>query len=88
MAFFNFISDHWETLAIFQGVAFFFFGVRLLLVAYRSLTSGELLHQKVVCRKNGNPIMFWLLFAIYGVIGLCLLISAVRMLSGDITLPL
>lgn len=82
-------------MATFQGAMFFFFGVGLLLMTYRSLTTGWL-----PCGPNGfkgrleftrseQPIGFWLMFALYSVGGVWLLVFSLRLLAGQVEpLPL
>lgn len=82
-------------MTIFQGLLFLFFGVGLLLVNYRALTSGWLpcgpngIKGRLEFRRDTSPLMFWLMFAIYTTAGLALIIFAVRLLAGlAVPLPL
>ena len=76
-------------MAIFQGAMCLFFGVGLLLVISRSLTTGWLpcgpkgLRGRMEFRRNEQAIGFWLMFALYGVAGAWLLVVGVRLLAGQ-----
>ena len=54
-------------MTIFQGLLFLFFGVGLLLVNYRALTSGWLpcgpngIKGRLEFRRDTSPLMFWLI---------------------------
>ncbi len=82
-------------MAVFQGLVFLVFGSGLLLVDWRSLSRGWLpcgpkgLDGRLEFRRNEQPVLFWLMFVLYGGAGLALLIFALRLLIGSATpLPL
>ncbi len=76
-------------MAIFQGAMFLFFGVGLLLMIYRSLTTGWLpcgpngFKGRQELKRHEQPIGFWLMFALYGAAGVTLLVFAIRLLAGQ-----
>jgi hypothetical protein len=75
-------------MALLQGLLFLVFGLGLLLVDYRSLARGCLpcgsngLGGRLEFRKDRQPMMYWVLFALYAVAGLALTILALRVLAG------
>lgn len=82
-------------MAIFQGAMFLFFGVGLLLMNYRSLTTGWLpcgpngLKGRLEFKKKEQPIGFWLMFTLYGAGGVWLLVFGMGLLAGHVEpLPL
>ena len=82
-------------MAIFQGAMFLFFGVGLLLMNYRSLTTGWLpcgpngFKGRLVFKKQEQPIGFWLMFTLYGAGGVWLLVFGMGLLAGQVEpLPL
>jgi len=76
-------------MSIFQGLLFLLFGAGLLLVDYRALRSGWLpcgpngLKGSLEFRKNEQPAGFWVMFVLYGGVGLWLLVFALRLLAGQ-----
>lgn len=74
---------------LFQGLLFMFLGVGLLVVDYRSLTSGWLpcgpngLQGRLVFRREERPFAYWLMFTVYGVAGFWLAIYALAVLLGN-----
>lgn len=74
---------------IFQGLLFLFFGIGLLLVVYQSLSRGWLpcgpngLKGRVGFHRSEQPLLYWLMFIVYGSAGIALTIFAVRLLFGD-----
>lgn len=82
-------------MAIFQGIVLLVFGTGLLLVDYRSLSTGWL-----PCRPNGfrgrlefkrleRPFAYWLMFGAYGAGGIWLLALGASILTGRVApLPL
>jgi len=82
-------------MTIFQGVLFLFFGVGLLIVNYRALSSGWLpcgpngLKGRLEVQRQIHPLAFWLVFVVYTAGGLALMIYAIRLLAGwALPLPL
>jgi hypothetical protein len=75
-------------MAVLQGVLFLIFGVGLLLVIYRSLTTGWLpcgpngLKGRLEFTRHQQPIGFWLMFALYGAAGIWLLLFSIGLLLG------
>jgi hypothetical protein len=75
---------------LFQGLLFLFFGVGLVVVAIRSLTSGWLpcgpngFKGRLEFRRKDQPFRYWLMFAVYGVAGFWLAGYAVGILSGAV----
>lgn len=75
-------------MAIFQGLLFLFFGVGLLIIDYRSLSTGWLpcgpkgLKGRVEFTRTDQPFGYWLMFAVYGIGGLWLFILSLRLLAG------
>ncbi len=73
---------------LFQGLLFLFFGVGLLIIVVRSLDSGWLpcgpngLKGRLEFRRNENPFMYWVMFAVYGIAGIWLTLFAVAVLLG------
>ena len=76
-------------MAIVQGLVFLFFGVGLLLVDYQSLSRGWLpcgpkgFSGRLEFRRNEQPVLFWLMFLVYGAAGIALIVFAVRLLLGN-----
>jgi len=76
-------------MAIIQGLVFLFFGVGLLLVDYQSLSRGWLpcgpkgFSERLEFRRNEQPLLFWLMFLVYGTAGIALIVFAVRLLLGS-----
>ena len=82
-------------MATFQGLFFLVLGMGLLVVDYRSLSRGWL-----PCGPNGfkgrlefhraaQPLLFWLMFTVYGAAGVYLIVFATRVLLGSVEpLPL
>lgn len=74
----------------FQGILFLFFGVGLLLMDYRALSSGWLpcgpkgLKGRLEFKKNAQPVGFWLMFILYGAAGIWLVIFALRLFAGQV----
>lgn len=82
-------------MASFEGAMFLCFGVGLLLVIYRSLTTGWLpcgpnaFKGRLEFKRNKQPIGFWLMFALYGIGGIWVLIFGLRLLARQVApLPL
>ncbi|MGH8797652.1 MAG: hypothetical protein ACREXI_11380 [Caldimonas sp.] len=82
-------------MAVFQGLIFLVFGSGLLWVDWQSLSRGWLpcgpkgLDGRVEFRRNEQPVLFWLMFLLYGGAGLALLTFSLRLLIGSATpLPL
>jgi hypothetical protein len=76
-------------MALFQGLFFLFFGVGILIMDYRSLSSGWLpfgpngFKGRLEINRNDNEMMYWLLFALYAIAGTVLIIFALRVLAGS-----
>jgi hypothetical protein len=79
-------------MAIFQGAMLLVFGVGLMLVAYRSLATGKLpcgpdiflgLNGRFGFKRDGQPLIYWLMFALYGTTRLRLLVLGMRLLTGQ-----
>jgi hypothetical protein len=74
--------------AMVQAAFFLIFGVGLLGVDFQSLGKGVLpcgargLQGKTEFSRKDQPVLYWLMFAVYGAGGLWLIIHAVRLLSG------
>jgi hypothetical protein len=80
---------------LFQGLLFLILGVGLIVVAMRSLASGWLpcgpngLKGRLEFRRNERPVLYWLMFVVYGVAGFWLAIFALWVLLGTVPpLPL
>ncbi len=74
-------------MAIFQGILFSILGAGLLIVDWRSLTSGRLpcghgLMGRVEFTRTDEPLGYWLMFILYGVGGAWLVIFSLRLLAG------
>jgi hypothetical protein len=82
-------------MATFQGLLLLFFGIGLLVVDYRSLSRGWLpcgpngFKGRLEFRRSEQPLLYWLLFTVYGAAGAYLTVFAVRVLLGSVEpLPL
>lgn len=80
---------------LFQGLLFLFFGIGLVTVALRSLSTGWLpcgpngFKGRLEFHRKDQPFRFWLMFAVYGVAGFWLAGYAVGILVGTVPpLPL
>lgn len=75
-------------MAVFQGVLFLFFGVGLIAMDWRSLKTGWLpcgsngLKGRLEFTRAGQPLGYWVMFALYGVGGVWLVILSLRLLAG------
>ena len=70
-------------MALAQGLLFLLFGIGLLAVDYRALSTGWLPCGPKGLRARGEqPFGFWLMFVVYGAGGLWLAIFALRLLAG------
>ncbi len=78
---------------LFQVLLFLFFGVGLLVVDLRSLSSGWLpcgpngLKGRLEFRRREQPVRYWLMFVVYGIAGFWLAIFALRLLAGSASPP-
>jgi hypothetical protein len=78
-------------MSLFQGLLFLILGVGLLIMDYRSLSTGWLpygpkgLSGRLELRKDQQPLVFWLLFVLYAVAGIALATFALRLLVGIAT---
>lgn len=74
---------------LFQGLLFMFLGVSLVVVDFRSLSSGWLpcgpdwLKGQLVFRRDESPFAYWLMLVVYGVAGFALAIYALAVLLGN-----
>lgn len=82
-------------MATLQGLLFLFLGIGLLVVDYRSLSRGWLpcgpngFKGRLEFRRAEQPLLYWLMFIVYGVAGVYLTVFAVRLLIGGVEpLPL
>jgi hypothetical protein len=82
-------------MAILQSAILLFFGVGLVLVNYRSLTTGWLpcgpngFKGRLEFKRSEQPVGFWLMFALYGAGGAWLVVFGLRLLAGQVeSLPL
>ena len=75
-------------MALVQGLLFLFFGVGLLVVDYRALSTGWLPcgpkgpKGRLEFDRHKQPLGFWLMFLVYGAGGLWLAVFALRLLAG------
>ena len=75
-------------MGIFQGLLLLAFGLGLLGVDLRALTTGRLpcgsngLRGRLWVARSAQPAGFWLMFALYGAGGAWLAIFALRLLAG------
>jgi hypothetical protein len=81
--------------SVIQAAFFLIFGFGLLGVCYQSLAKGSLpcgpngLRGRTEFRRRDQPLLYWMMFAVYGVGGLWLIVYALRLLGGTTTpLPL
>jgi hypothetical protein len=76
-------------MALFQGLIFLFFGLALVFVDYQSLSRGWLpcgpngLKGRLEFHRSEQPLLFWLMFLVYGAAGLALTVFAIRLLIGS-----
>ena len=82
--------------AFLQGLFFLLLGIWLLRYDYRAFTIGTIatgasresvrrnFYDKRVVSKIDDPIAFWLVFIIYGVIGISLIIYSIRLFIGNV----
>lgn len=82
-------------MALFQGIFFLVLGLGLLGVAYQSLARGWLpfgsngLKGRLEWRRDEQPALFWLTWALYATAGLVMAVFALGLLLGVSTpLPL
>lgn len=82
-------------MAVFQGLIFLVLGAGLLFVVYQSLARGWLpcgpngFKGRLEFHRNRQPVLYWLMFALYGAAGVVLTIFALQLLTGNATpLPL
>lgn len=74
-----------------QAAFFVIFGFGLIGVCYRSLSRGSLpcgpngLKGRTEFSRRDQPLLYWLMFAVYGAGGLWLIVYALRLLSGAAT---
>ncbi len=75
-------------MALFQAIFFLLLGLGLLLVDYQSLRRGWLpcgpngLSGRLEFHRDRQPILYWLMFLLYGAAGVALILFAVRLLFG------
>jgi len=75
-------------MAVFQGIMFLFFGLGFLLMDFRSLKSGWLpcgsngLKGRLELRRDDQPLVYWVLFTLYGAGGARLVVFSLRLLTG------
>jgi hypothetical protein len=80
--------------ALAQAALFLVFGIGLLVVDYRALTTGWLpcgrgLTGRLELRKSERPLAFWAMFTVYGAGGVWLAVLALQLLAGRVEpLPL
>jgi hypothetical protein len=84
-----------DPVPVIQAAFFLIFGFGLLGVCYQSLSRGSLpcgpngLRGRTEFRRRDQPLLYWMMFAVYGAGGLWLIVYALRLLSGTTTpLPL
>ena len=79
--------------AIFQGIFFFMLGIALFLYDYRAWHTGTIrtgyppresgrAASEYVVTRFATPVQFYLAFIFYGVVGILLIIFALRLLTG------
>lgn len=77
--------------ALIEAAFFLIFGFGLLGVDFQSLSKGSLpcgpngLRGRIEFSRKDQPILYWLMFAVYGGGGLWLISYALRLLSGTAT---
>lgn len=75
-------------MATFQSIFFLIFGIGLVGVAWRSLSTGWLpcgpngFKGRLQIEREAQPLFYWVLFASYTAAGLALTVFAVRLLAG------
>lgn len=75
-------------MAVLQGVFFLFLGVGLLVMDWQSLRTGWLpcgsngLKGRLEFTRGGQPLRYWVMFALYGAGGVWLVILSLRLLAG------
>lgn len=82
-------------MAIFQGVVMLFLGAGFLGVDYQSLSKGVLpcesksMTERLEFSRSEQPGLYWLMFAVYGALGLWMIGVGLRLLTGTMApLPL
>lgn len=76
-------------MTLFQGIFFLVLGTGLLLLVWRSLTTGWLpcgpngLRGRLEFTRVGQPLGYWLMFVAYGTGGLWLVAFSLRLLAGQ-----
>jgi hypothetical protein len=77
--------------AMVQAAFFLIFGFGLLGLDFQSLSKGSLpcgpngLKGRVEFSRRDQPVLYWLMFSVYGAGGLWLIVHALRLLSGAAT---